>query len=432
MGQALLYGLLFALFSIDVFALEVKVQSSLKTVAENDDNTKMSITDPESLFGLIVTPRATIEINTETIKTKVDVKLDFNEYNKEAYNRDDQELVVATKKNFENFFFGLTGGAVRSNTRISEEIDSGRFENSRRENYYLAPSWQYAFSRRQSVSLSGRYEASNYDSDRYTGYENWSNVAQWSYDYQENLTFTVQYNLSDYGSDDRAQAFTFVKLVDIGGELLPQQTLVRQKYATNSSTDGFQIAANYRLLEKLALYGAFGGSKSENKYSVKDDSEVCQLSQNDPRYISRGACDLESQSSRTKTIDTSVSWREEYNEFTLAYSNTNKPSSDGYLIESEQIRLNWQYAINERDSLLMEALWLENNTLDIPNEQIGTASSDRTYYAVSLKYTYRLMKKVYINTQVRYRYQKRRSVNNAADSNSLIIGITYRPSVKLF
>lgn len=425
-------GLLLAIISLNTFAAEVAVQSSISAAAEHDDNTRLSVNSPESLFGVTVSPRAIAEINTETLESQIDLKLDFSEHNRDGYDSDDQALKISSQKSLEKQNFGVRASAVRNSTRSSEDIDSGRFENSRREDYLVAPNWQYRFSEKQYLNLSGQYGVTDYESPRYTGYDNWSAAAQWNYRYKESLALFGRYNLSNYESDGRTQIFNFIREVDLGGGPILEPIPVQQTYTTKSDSDGFQLGANYQPFEQFTLNGLFGRSNSDTTYSVTDDLDACAVTEDDPSYISRGGCDLESQDSRTISIDASATWREERSELSLNYSNSNRPSSDGFLVESQRLTLNWQRRMAQNNTLKLEALWLENSTLDVPDGQINARTTDRTYYAFSLQYSHRLAEEFFLSTKYRYRQQERESINGTAESNSLTLSLTYRPIKKLF
>ncbi|MEE8059770.1 MAG: hypothetical protein V3T17_18360, partial [Pseudomonadales bacterium] len=401
-------------------------ESALKVTAQHDDNINLEVTNQDSVYGETINPSAKLQMKTETWVTSIDTDLRFTDFNRRGYDSDDQYVDLLTRWSGEKSSFSLSGNATHDTTRTSEAEDSGRFSNERRKFYSLASSWSYAITDRNTLAISANLSMADYRDERYTGYDNAQIYTEWTHIYTENVNFFLRANVSEYESDGRTQNFTFVNL----SLLNPPAQQFEQTYITKTAGSGFQLGANYLLTEQLTLFGLFGSSENDSKYEVSDEFDLCNLTATESGWIARGACTLEDQSAKTKTIETNVSWKQERQTLTAGYTVQTQPSSNGYVTEAEAVTLNWHYQLSEKNSLNTTARWGENKALEVPDEQLQTNRSNREYNTATVAYSHQLTENWSVSASFHYRYQDRGSDDSAAEATGGRIAITYRPQTK--
>lgn len=406
-------------------AAEYSLQTGLTVKSKYDNNINLEVDNPDSIYGEIINPTAKIKMRTETWRSDLKADLRFSNFNRPGFDSDDQVITASTEKFTEKTLFTVSGRATHDTTRTSEELDSGRRSNDRRKLYSLTPLLRHTLADRQSLTLSANLSTSEYDDENYTGYDYIDTYAEWSYVYSEKLSYFIRANGSRYESDGRTQDFLFARF---GSAPITQE----QTYVVETDSVGFQLGANYRLTEKLMLEGLFGNSATDTAYTVFDDINACDAIADDPTWQLRGACSFEDQDSTTDLVNTSISWEEERQNLSLAYSLQTQPSSDGYLLEYERVNLDWQYDLSELSQLTVRALWSENQALDDPDEQAGVNRSNRLYQSLSFDLRYRLTQTIYLSTSLRYRFQDREFQEGEAESVDGQLSITYRPQIKVW
>ncbi len=416
------------------WAAEYTLSSALKIKAQHDDNINLEVSNQNSLYGETLNPSAGLQVKTESWATSVNADLRFSNFNRNGYDSDDQYIDLISRKTGERYSFSLQANATHDTTRTSEALDSGRISNERRKYYSLTPSWTYSITDQHQLTLSTTLSTAEYNDERYTGYENGQAYAEWAYIYAENLRFFLRANASDYESDGRRQRFNFVRLINTPFSPSPRRQffLEEQTYVTKTNGIGFQLGANYQVTEKLAFFGLFGSSETDTNYDITAGSNLCDITASDPSWIVRGACTLEDQSSSTKTIDSSITWKEERQTFVVGYNLQTQPSSDGFLLEYNRANLNWNYKLSQKNNINISAVWGKNKTLDKPDEQVVTSNSDREFQNVTVGYNHRFTKEWSVNLSYRYRYQERKTNNTDATGTGTggHIAISYRPQAK--
>ncbi|MGK0442574.1 MAG: hypothetical protein ACJA0N_002386 [Pseudohongiellaceae bacterium] len=421
-------ALLVTTASIMANAVEYRLESAVKVYVSHDNNINLIPDFDQSLYGETVAPSIDLQANTENWKNSLETELLFSNFNRPGYDSDDQKVDYNSSYQGESYRAGFVVQAVHDTTRTSETADSGRASNERRKYYSLSPSYSYYFSDKQWLTTTATLSKAEYKDDRYTGYDNAQIFAEWNYVYSEQLRLFVRANANNYESDGRTQLFTFVRVIDTPFGQFPQQQLIEQNFVTKTEGSGFQLGGNYQITEKLAAFGLFGFSKTDSEYEVTDDSDACALTANDPTWVLRGACTLAGQNSSTDSIDASLSWTGERQNWSLNYSIQTQPSSDGYLLESERVSADWSIRLTAKDKLRIAAVWGDNQALDDENN-LGVRS-ERTYNNVSALYNRRINESWLLGGSVQYRYQDREINRTSAEGVTGRITVTYWPQVK--
>lgn len=415
------------------WAAEYRAEGKLEVAARHDDNINLGVSNQDSVYGELVNPAGKLWVKTENWDTSLNVDLKFSDFNRSGYDSDDQYVDLVSDWAGEKSTFSLSAKAAHDTTRTSEAEDSGRFSNERRKLYSLAPSWSYSITDKNLVTLSATASLIDYSADDYTGYTNGQVYAEWTHVYTENLRFFLRANAKESEFDEKTQFNSlFVQVVDTPVGPVTNPEFTDQTYVTTTFESGLQFGASYQFTENLNFYGLFGSSESDTEYDITDEFDACAITLGDPVWVVRGICEREEQdfTSRTKTIDTSISWSGERQTFSLGYNTRTQPSSDGYVLEFEKLNLNWKYELSKKNSVTAVALWGENTALEAPDAQLQTSSSNREYSSFTLSYTHRLTERWRTSASFRYRFQDREKDDGTAEATGARLSISYRPQTK--
>lgn len=116
------------------------------------------------------------------------------------------------------------------------------------------------------------------------------------------------------------------------------------------------------------------------------------------------------QSSRAYSVDIN-NQRDELNSFTLNVSQTYQPSGLGNVRLEKRLGLGWVHAFSEKVQGLLSADYIQTD--------------DRDYYQIQPGLSYRLSEHLGLAGNYRYRREERTTAN--AESNSLLLSISYNP-----
>lgn len=400
--QALLATLLVGAV-LDSSALEYSLETELDVVARHDDNIRLRVNDEESVSGYRIEPRIKSKVRSDNWETSADLKLGFSEFSDDGFDSNDQYLTLSGEREGERYSTRLTANVTRDTTRTSEEDDSGRVSNDRREFYALSPYWQYRVTQKNLLSLSGNASKADYKSTSYTGYEYWSAQAQWTYLYTQRLRFSANLNTSDYSSDERADnRFSIFGITQ----------------ATNSESLGYQLGVSYQVTTKLSLEALWGQSHADTSYETGDPNNFCVIF----------ACDIDGFKATSEQVNAGLEWKNERHSLSASYTIDSRPSSDSYVLEQETYKLNWAYRLGENNRVSVNTRYGENEALGGADAGSNALSSERKYLTAEARYHHRVFERWYVNAKLRYRYQDYATVEGSAEGLGATIGITYRPT----
>ena len=414
------FAILFIGFSHILLAAEYSLNSSVALEAEHDDNIRLSVDNVQSRFGVTADVVTKTGVKAETWNALFKVRLALHDFSRSGHDSDDQSATFALNKRLERHSINLDSRYTRDSTRSSEEFESGRFSDIRRQSASLSPSWRYSVTERHSVSLNMTLSTVDYASDDYTGDDTFSSFIEWSYVASDTLSLFLRANQSRSETDGRKGTHQFIRTIPF------EVSLVEQTFIIDNDSDGYQLGVQYYPVEQLSLFGLFGRTGVQSAYTVSDDEDVCELTAGELGFISRGICDLEGQSSRNGMTTARATWEEARFNIGVSYSLQSKTNSEGFLYEYETIDASWNYMISEADNLSLVATWSENETINVPKGQLSRDDNDREYLSISARYDHRLSDRWKLGFTYRYRWQQRESENSSANSNAVLINFTYQ------
>lgn len=401
-------GAIAILFAAVSNAAEYSLQSEIRVSAEHDDNFRLLVDDAESLTGASVIPSLVAEVQEENWSLLLDTELAFRRFDPNELDTDDQDIRLQALRQGERYSVNVAAGVVRDTTRTSEELDSGRVGLAQRhENYSVGAFASYFLTATNQLNASMSAAESKYDAVDRTGYEYYQGQLGWTHAYSSALRFNVAANISRV-------------------EYEPIETsLFLSPLTRTSSTEsvGWTVGADYKFNELYTLSTRYGQSDSTTDAKVDDPQSIC-----DSFFGALpGICRVSEQSTTVATWQLNLDRQGERNTFSISYSNSLQPSSDGVVIESERLSVTWQYRTSERGSLRLEALVGENKALRAQLDDSIARRVDRIYAYGTMRYSYRFNTRWRVFSTVAYRYQDREILDADAESARVLLGFAYTP-----
>ena len=420
--------LLLLFYCTDSNAIQTIVKPEIKLGAQQDDNINVNAQKPISLNGVSLNAQLNVEVSTPTWTHSLQGGLTRYSFNRSEYDSEDQLIKLSAQQEGERHTISVAGNIVRDSTRTSEELDSGRITAGRREQYAINALWSYRLGERSSVSLSGTGSITDYQSDQYIGNRHGQAYAQWAYALTQKLQVFLRSNISGYGSDDQSGSFTFIQVIG----LFPVVTQQQQSYTTDTVEYGLQLGTRYQWTEHLSLFALAGSNETKTYYDIDDSRGLCRNTAFNPTFIVRGVCYLPDQQASATTVQLESSWRHQRHSVTANYYMRNQPSSDGYLIKSERLSLNWNYPLSRLSDIRVSAVWGKHESLNQRRDVLDRSASTRDYYSLNVFFDYQLSENWVLNSSYKHRYQNREVSDSSAESNAVEVAIIYKPGKSLW
>lgn len=431
-GSRLHHLLVVALLSAAPLAMaaELTTQTSVGAKAEYDDNLRLSPNQEDAVGSAVAEAGLDTLYRTETLDLRANIKVMSTRYNEDGYDSDDQRAALSASKQWESQSAGIDVLINRGSTLTTEFLDSGRINTTERvETYKIAPRWDWTITETSQVALSGSATQVQYGGGPYTDYRYYDATAQYIFALRENLRLFANLTWSKYESEDFEGQFPSLRLVSIPpfGSFIVDGPLFTQRYTNASEGNGATIGGEYAITENLLVSAVGGVTRTDTTYDIDDVDNGCQIAANDPNLFFDGLCYLEDDSATTTLANASLTWNGVRQRVNASYVHRTQPSSDGYLIESQQADLGWTYELTELSTVIVEGIWGKNKSLDSSATAAGADRSNRDYYYFNLRYRHKLTEEWSVSADYRYRYQEREQwQGDSAESSMVALGIEYR------
>ena len=395
-------------------AAEYSLENVLKVTATHNDNIELLSTGGRSIQGQTIESKIIGKVAGAAWDSSLNLDLSLNTFNLSEYDSDDQIVTWSMNKKTELQTFGLNLNAIRDSTRTSEQDTSGLVTNSAviREVYSVAPKWTYSVSDRSYISVNAKISETKYGSDRFTNFNYDSINVNFTRDLDDKTRIAVKLSGSDYRSEE--QASLYLGTFELG-------------IKTESASYGVQVGAESSLTEAWSLSGFIGSTYTEKIYQLRDPDNACNAPALESLNLKPSICSNENFRSSNFTADLSTSWSGERSGLQLSYSIQNQPSSQGYEVESELVRVDWNYNMTEKGLFKSRLKYGTNRTAGSSGVDIGSINNNRDFASADINYIYRVTKHLNFDIKYMYRWQDRKSLLGDADSNAVSIGINYQP-----
>lgn len=382
----LLIGILSALFLPRIsVAAEWSFESSVGLAAIRDDNPTLTTGVHESDTGVSIYPRLNWAKTTETSAVNLEFLLSATEYSgDQAPDTNTQRLTLNSYlQTTERTKWGLDGDLRRdflfedvqttSGTGDLQDTDVGLVtQKVRRDRLTAKPSWSYALSERSTLGV--RYGITDVS-----------------------FSDAVGVNLVDYKNHQLAATYSYriTQRDDLNF------TLVHSAYRSDVSTtksDSNQLLAGITHAYTETTRGRFiigVGETSEKTTTVTDDTS---------NYV----------------LEAGLQQRSELTRVDGVISRDVQPSGIGRTVLSNQFRMRMTRKISPILNVVLRANMFRNKVLEGTDPDV-----DRRYYQLRTGLNWQWRPEWAVGMDYQYRRQKYDTNPEIAESNALIVGVTY-------
>jgi hypothetical protein len=428
-SSALLIGccsfLYIAVPSATAYATDYALGYGLNVSARHDDNIRLVATGETAISGTVTSPSFNVSATTETSSLALNTAIDIARYNDSGFNSNDVNLSGAWRAQFEKSSAGIDLAAVRDSTTSSEIRDSGRIGTTadRHEHYAIAPSYSYALTESDSIKLLANASKDQYHNNAYLGYRNWSGNIDWTHSLGERVRTILRASYSDYQSDERTQTIPVYLFIDLNGTPFYFRTGDSQLGTrTLSRSAGGMAGFDYQLSEQHSLTFLAGMSRVTTDYQLQDPGSVCSSAQLYSPY-----CGQQSDRGNSFNAEIDWSWTGEQNSLAMNLSKMDRPSSDGYPLDSWQIDSSWNHRLTELSRLTTSLSWGRNRISGSSNNSFISQTSNRDYGNAGISFNQALSEDWQLSAGFQFRYQNYTETDYRADSRVISLAIAYRP-----
>lgn len=413
------------------------METILRAGGEYDDNVRLA-EDEIDIAGIVVSPEINFGVRTERLDIALNTALDFARFDRSKFNSDDQDIALTSAYAFEYNVFKAVVQLKRDSTRTSELLDSGEIggQATRREAENLTLAWEHLLTEKQSLELSANYSSINYakvdsasvllsDYD-YTGL----NLA-YSIALSDRTRFITQiaanrfesdtFRVVQFGQRESGTVCNIDLLAVINGQLVLCPGFVSSEI--ESDTYGMNAGVEHVLTEKLLFSIAVGANYVASSFDSRPADNFSDQSELD---LLTG---LEDEDDTSFFLSSTFGYTGEQITLNLKLNSSTNPSSNGYLLLSNQLFFDVDYRLSERSNVFAKLNFVDSGSLGDAADATGRSleSNDRTYGSASAGASYRLTEAWYVEASYRYRVQDRVFFDDIAKSNAVFLKVAYKP-----
>lgn len=409
-------------------ATDYSMGAGVNVRAKHDDNIRLVSSNETAIAGIVASPSVNLKANSETSAFGLNTSMSLSRYNDSGFDSNDINTNASWARQFETSSIGIDLTAIRDSTTTSEIRDSGRVgsQADRHEHYAITPTGSYALTEVDSLGFTASASKDIYANDSYQGYRNASTAIDWTHVLNDRWRTIVRATYSDYQSDDRIQTVPvyFILNPDSSPVYIPIGS-GEQSNSTRSRSIGSLLGGVYQLSEQNSLTFLTGLSRVTTQYSLQDPEQIC----GDANLFSP-LCDQATDRGNSLNVEVDWNWTGERNSTAMTISKMDRPSSDGYPLDSWQADANWNYRLSETSRLSSTLSWGRNRISASGNNTAISQSSNRDYGDAGISYSQDLSEYWRVSAGFQWRYQNYTELSDAADSRVISLAISYQPQTK--
>ncbi len=446
----LLFAFLFVLFlaSENAWAAEYSLGQETSLTGRFDDNSRLTVGFKDELYGGFLSHRANLARSTERDSLDINLDMDANEYNINAFSTFDYLGSINYQRTNERGFWNIGVSHSRDSTRDSEsESDgSGVFDliNTRVENNRLNLGWNHNLNTRNVLNWTLTAVGARYESERRTDYQYGDSGVLWQYIVSERLRLQTNVSYSVLDTDATA-GFALNPLVQdqvAAGGLTQTESdnfenicfdgvfssvvftigsfrcFEARQLDNEQSTIRAQLGVFYILHENLSLDLLVGQSTVDT-----DSEETFLFLPGQGGTIPR----VETISSKNDALTYSLNMTyavDDRRTIELNASSANSVNSNGILVLTTTAGVEGRWPINDKHSIFGRIAWFEQETSS------GRAGvfNDRELATMIWRYRYRINKEWSVGAMYRIDEQNRLTQDRKAYSNEWSLTLAWRPT----
>jgi hypothetical protein len=374
-----------------------------------DDNINVSPDTKIGLAGAILDGFLRGQYNTQRLHASADLKLSFERYNHakldssndsllepdpEDFDSDNQDLKGDIAYDWERQTLSLYGRYWRDSVLNTQFLDTGLSQfsaiegASRRTEATLRPGWKWQMTERQSLDVSVLGQAVDFEADRYIDYDFASLNVGWIYTLNERMSLQLQPYFSWYNND--------------------------AEISVESKTFGLQGGFVWALAEKWKFNLLAGGTRVYTEYGQGGFVSI-DPGTGETRFI-------DDQDSTSFIGDSTLSYTEEHQGFSVNFFARTSPSGNGVLQQNNQGRVTYFWLPVERMRFDIDALLGSTSSTD------DRIDNSRDYREAGVRFAYQIVSEWWISAHYRFREQQydNRNSGDAGRGNSMFVTLSYR------
>lgn len=351
---------------------------------EFNDNLRLLTEGEEDTYMGIVDFTADVAMRTERSEIKLIPRLRFRRFNDHSLNSDDQFLTLESYTDAErsrlalNAKFNRDTSLAGSGDDPGELVDSGFVQQRiRRNTVNLEPSWSYAVSERDAVSVGFQYTDVSYDNGLRAG------LVDYTY---KVLTGTASRQLTER---DKVNVTLF------GGKFKTSEVSV------DTDEAGFLVGYEREMSE------TFRGRVGAGLRRTSTDASVGGVTASDD--------------DTGVLLDAGIDKQFERSSLGVNYTRSVVPTGTGAVVERDEVELDFRHDFSQRlrGVVLSNVLWDSSTARD-------DSRVDRTLLQLRSRLEWRIARDTTLVGSYRYTYQKRDRLDNSADAHSVMLSVVYR------
>lgn len=447
----LLFAFLFVLLlaSTTAMAAEYSLGQETSLTGRFDDNSRLTVGFKDELYGGFLSHRANLARSTERDSLDINLDMDANEYNINAFSTFDYLGSINYQRTNERGFWNIGVSHSRDSTRDSEsESDgSGVFDliNTRVENNRLNLGWNHNLNTRNVLNWTLTAVGARYESERRTDYQYGDSGLLWQYIVSERLRLQTNFsysvldtdattgfglspliqdevdsgNISQEDGDSVTDACLSGFITDLVSSLfIPRFCFESRQLDNEQSTIRAQLGVFYILHENLSLDLLVGQSTVDT-----DSEETFLFLPGQGGTIPR----VETISSKNDALTYSLNMTyalDDRRTIELNASSANSVNSNGILVLTTTAGIEGRWPINDKHSIFGRIAWFEQETSS------GRAGvfNDRELATMIWRYRYRINKEWSVGAMYRIDEQNRLTQDRKAYSNEWSLTLAWRPT----
>lgn len=383
---------------------EWTAEPSVRLTREYNDNLRLSIFPQKSVNGSIISPRLDLGVAMPVWQIGFGAEATQRRYSgQEGLDRDDSQLRLSSLYRAERSTWQLGASRRRDSVVTSEQVDSDTGASQSltdRETDTISPSWMWMFSQRTQLQLAYQQADVAYDDSQNTGL----------YDYRYRVIIaTLANNLSVRNQAFITAGYSEYDVLVTGYESETRNLQVGLTTNFTESTRG-TLQAGRRRTESFTK----GGVPIYTFFSTEDGIFRVQTGvTQDTRTESRASV----YSGNFESISESSDWN-------LSFSRALQPSGSGEQQEQDRFTFQFNKRLTPRLATYVNGDAMKVRTLE---GDVSNNNDDREYYALAPGISWQWTREWTVGTNYRYTHVKREFENEAAESNSVNLWLTYRP-----
>lgn len=404
-------------------AAEYLFKPVLSERIELDDNRRLSLQEDTENVGSITTAGFDGEINTERTRIRLMPRFILRRYarEKDILDREDFRFDSEAEHETERMRFGVEAGIEfrGSVTSVTEELDvpTDTRRNVDQRKRRIQPSWTYAWSERTALQLDLSYQDTVNDEVETTSLSDYR-VYSASAGATHNLSERDQISLTAFVSRFESPSQTRRRTQTDGA--LEAETRSRRESTTD--TLGAQLGYARALTETLSGNVSAGPRFSDTRSQSRVEQDQFLVAPGLGRILvsqtDTGTVSMD-ETSTGLAINAGLSQALERTDWEVSFTRSLSPTADGDLQERDRFDARFRYKLRRH---LVGSL----NGIYYTDSDLGGEDNDRTYSRLLAGLRWRLDRDWTLSGFYRYRRNERERNDAAAESNALLITLSYR------